>query len=352
MQNIGIIESSRLKNIPQKHQAEHEFCFHIHDLMAHLLVQMEVSEAGFVAVELETEEDVKALQSSKDFIEFFEKTGKSEQERRVVINHLGAALFSDMLHFMHDAMIALEKRKFAVAFSLLRKPLKEGMVLAAQMCADEDAFFKRMKSDAKNLLDFNGSTSPDALKKLFADAMAKCRGSGFANAEAIYLAAFDRKNPAGLAPLFDKAMHLVTTNSHIATENYNLNFIFKNPLDNDIYEYIYPVLAVLFLWIHIMQIELYSRMKFGKKGYVDWLLFTCLGSYDALFKQGPSKFVRLINNQFAEFLNCPSCDERIRLTKNSIPRLLVAENLVCGKCHTSHHFPIGWLLSRLDLNIA
>ncbi len=54
---------------------------------------------------------------------------------------------------IHEGLRALEKRKFMVAYSLLRKPFKEGMLLAAQICVDEAAFFDKMKFDAKNLLD-------------------------------------------------------------------------------------------------------------------------------------------------------------------------------------------------------
>jgi hypothetical protein len=42
LKTIGLIDAERLKNIPEKFHAQHEFCFHLHDLMANLLVQMEL----------------------------------------------------------------------------------------------------------------------------------------------------------------------------------------------------------------------------------------------------------------------------------------------------------------------
>lgn len=46
------------------------------------------------------------------------------------------------LYFVHEALKALEKRKFAVAFTLLRKPLKESLMFATWICADEEDFFE------------------------------------------------------------------------------------------------------------------------------------------------------------------------------------------------------------------
>ena len=49
----------------------------------------------------------------------------------------------------------------------------------------------------------------------------------------VYDTVFDFQNDSGLARLFDKATHLVTEFRRNPTEDYNLNFIFKNPMDND-----------------------------------------------------------------------------------------------------------------------
>ena len=113
---------------------------------------MEIQKAGHIRFEIESEEDRQLLASGIHILDFLDKSGRGDLERRAVVNHVCNALFSDMLHFIYEALRALEKRKFTVAFSLLRKPLKEGMLIIAQMCADEVAFFDKMKSDAKNLL--------------------------------------------------------------------------------------------------------------------------------------------------------------------------------------------------------
>ena len=181
----------------------------------------------------------------------------------------------------------------------------------------------------------------------FRSAITATPGSGFTDAEAIYDAVFNYKNDIGFARYFDKATHLVTDFPRNRTEDYNLNFIFKNPLDDDVFEgNTYSQLAMLLLFLHLMQIELYGRMREPSKRYQNWLLITSLGAFEALFTKGRSRMIGVLNSKFRELMKCPHCDAQIRIKKSTAPRLLIGERLVCTQCQTEHHFPIGWLLSK------
>ena len=82
----------------------------------------------------------------------------------------------------------------------------------------------------------------------------------------------------------------MTEFSSIQTENYNLNFIFKNPEDNDVYENgTYRELATLLFFLNLLQIELYSRMRESSKKYQDWMIFTSTGAFETLFMAGRSR---------------------------------------------------------------
>lgn len=351
LKTIGLIDPDRLKNIPEKYWAQHEFCFHLHDLMVGLLVQMEIQKAGHIKFEIASEEDRKLLESGIHILDFLEKSGRGELERRAVINHLCNALYSDMLHFIYEGLRALEKRKFAVAFSLLRKPFKEGILIAAQICTDEPAFFDKMKSDAKNLLN-RRELNEAGIKALLESAIKACRGANFANVDAIYGAAFNRGDDLGLAGLFDKATHLVTEFSKIQTENYNINFIFKNPEDNDVYQSgTYALLAMLLLFLNLMQVELYGRMRAPSRKYQNWMIFTSVGAYEALFTSGRSRMTAFVNKNFKEFLECPICANPLTVRKSDAARLFIGEMIDCGNCLTSQHFPLGWLLSKVDMGL-
>lgn len=352
MKSIGNIPPDRLANIPEKYWARHEFCFHLHDLMAQLLVRMENQKAGHISFKIESKEDRELLASGIHILDFLEKSGRGELEQRGVINHLGIALYADMLHYIYEGLRALEKRKFAVAFTLLRKPFKEGMLIAAQMCADESAFFVKMKSDAKNLLN-RRELDEKGIKLLLEAAINTCAGTNFTNADIIYNAVFNRGNDLGLAALFDQATHLVTENSRIQTENYNINFIFKNPSDNDVYQGgTYALLAMLLLFLNLMQIELYGRMREASQQHQNWMMITSIGAYEALFTHGRSRMTAMINQNLKEFLECSICKHPFKLRKSHAARFLIGETIDCERCFTSQHFPFSWLLSKLELNLS
>ena len=352
MRRIGTLEKQRLTNIPKNRHACHEFCFHLHDSMVHLLKQMEIQKAGHVHFEFESTKERELFESGIHVLDFLNKTGRADLERRVVINQVCLALFSDMLHYIYEGLRALEKRKFSVAFTLLRKPCKEGLLLVAQMCANEEDFFTQLKYDAKSLLN-RKAWSEDRIKMLLKSALESCGGSIFTSPDILYKSIFSRKNNAGLAAIFDKAAHLITEFSQIQTENYNINFILKNPRDNDIYEGdTYQQIATILLIFNLIQIELYSRMSTTSNKYIQWIIITSLGTYEALFISGKSSMANFVNHQLSDFLECPICQAKLKVKKRDIPRLFIGETLDCNICRTSHHFPFGWLLSKVDVKFS
>lgn len=350
MKPIGIINSERLKYIPKKYWAHHEFCFHLHDLMTALLRQMESQQAAHVKFDIKSEDEIELLQTDIHILDFLAQSGREDLERRAVINHVCNALFSDMLHFIYEALRALEKRKFAVAYTLLRKPFKEGLLIVSQMCADENLFFEKMKSDAGGLLD-RRELDEIKVRALLKDAAAVSRCSNFVKHDNLYDIIFNYQNPNGFAVIFDKATHLATSFNRNKTENYNLNFIFKNPEDDDVYAgSTYAQIAQVLLFIHFMQIELYGRMKEPSKKYQNWMLFTSVCAFESLFKKGPSRMTKLLKSQFQKFAECVVCGSKITIKKLDTPRLVIGERLDCNHCSTNQHFPIGWLLSKVDLD--
>src|SRR3546814_15377036 len=95
------------------------------------------------------------------------------------------------------------------------------------MCADERQFFQKIKDDPRGFFDGQAFNS-QAKKDVIAAAIQKCDGASFITADALYLMLFDYSNDRGFAGLFDKTTHLFTKRKGNETENYNINFIFKD----------------------------------------------------------------------------------------------------------------------------
>jgi len=345
MLQIGYLDDSRLQNIPKRARAAHEFCFYLHDLIAQMTASAERSGINQLQIVLRDEDDVAALQACENPIEFLSQTGRHEEERKLAVSHICAALFPDMLHFIHAGLVAFEKRKFTLAFACLRKPFKEGLPLIALMCADEEDFFQKFRKDPVGYFDgrsFNGPTKKDAFEK----AVLKCPDLFPMSSDRLHSLIFDGKNESGFSGLFDKAMHLVTANSNIKTDPYNFNFIFKHPTQDDIYDTSYEGISYILLCLHLMQLELMKRFNHPTEGYLKQLNMRAVGTYQATFLPGKSDMVVALNDTLGELMKCPVCHKEIRIKKSTAPRFFITEILECNHCGNEHQFPLSWLLSN------
>jgi hypothetical protein len=232
------IDPERLQHIPEKFWEQHSFCFWLHDMMADVMRQAEAARIATVNVRFKDEEEANNFAAADDPITFFLDNGRPDVAKRITMNHVVIPLYSDILHFVYEGLKALEKRKYAVAFSLFRKPFKYSLMFVTWLFADEDDFFDRLRTEPADSFD-DRKITPEHKRELLRKAIALLPHNEFLDADVIYGMAFDRDNPRGLAQYFDKAAHPVTSYRSMRTENLNLNFIFKSPNDTDVYEGVY-----------------------------------------------------------------------------------------------------------------
>ena len=351
---LGIIDPERLKLLPAKHHDEHELCFHIHDMMVELLRGAETARASEVNVTFHNEADMNAFErlSGEDPVSALEGLGYVDEARRVVLNQVNLALFSDFLHFLYGALAALEKRKFTVALSLLRKPLKENLFFAAWACADEIDFYRALAGAPADSM-VARHLQPSRRKGILGKAILRTDVPSAFSADLIYDIIYNRDLPAGLSNVLDKATHLVTScRPLLTTESLNLNFIFKSALDDDVFEFVYFRLTYLLMFALSIQIELYSRMQQVEASFRNYCLLVALGANHALFGEGRSPVMATLTRDLREFMLCPHCHSRLKIGKRAAARFLVAERVQCRACNEESHFPLFWLLSKTNVTVA
>jgi hypothetical protein len=349
---INYLDLDRLVLIPSRQRARHEFCFYLHDIMVGLLKEAEAHRVATVKYVFRDEVEKNAFKERNDPLAFFIENGRRDIAKQVALNQVSLALYADLLHFVCEALKALEKRKFTVAFTLLRKPLKQSLMFATWMRADDEDFFTQFeRSPADHMEEKN--LPKERQIELLERAIACIENPNLFNANLIYSIIFDKNSETGLAPLFDKATHLVTSRGrYMRTEELNFNFIFKNPQDNDIYETVYLGLGYVLMYLVLLQVSLYSRMCTVEKSFCDWVLLTSLGSYPSLFTKGRSPLVDMLNDNLTEFLICPHCRTPVKIRKSEAARFFITENLRCLHCSNDHHFPLFWLMSKLKLSFS
>ncbi len=141
---IGYLPYKNIQNIPSQYIPTHEFIFFLHDQCASLLVQYEQSNIDEIGIDTIVEAySNKFPNNDSDIIEilnFFRNEGFDAPYYHFLISKILMGLTSDLLHFTYEALKAFEKRKFSVAYSLLRKPFKENLIFICLLLNNYENF--------------------------------------------------------------------------------------------------------------------------------------------------------------------------------------------------------------------
>lgn len=350
--SLGIIDESRLVLVPPQYWAAHEFCFRMHDQITELLVQYEASGTHhWVSNAFQS-----ALDQSKDvygevnIIKIMKDKQLVGMYKHHIVSHLVLALTSDMLHFIYEALRCFEKRKFAVGYALLRKPLKENLLFLVWILGDLDDFLKRFEAD--NYKSLNGSTEEQRIL-LLTKAIARLPTKDGFDPGQINSSIYSKTNTEGFEPIWQRASHLVTSHGNLLkTEDYNINFIFNDPASDHHYDFLYNELPKLMIFAVQVALECFGLVLQANERTVSHLIISTMGCYEAIFLPGRNQpIARLLNKSLKPFLKCIHCDSALRITKTNAPMVYLHEIIVCGSCRLSSDFPLYWLMAMAKMNI-
>ncbi|MCE8050093.1 hypothetical protein HOP61_02120 [Halomonas daqingensis] len=353
MKTLGVLDEERLALLPGKYIPSHEFCFFLHDKLASLLVEYDYNRVQDTVVDA-FEEAIKGREDEfydLDLVDFMKRNDLVEPYKHHILSHTVMALTSDMLHFIYEALTCLEKRKFSVAFSLLRKPLKEHLFFLSWILADEDDFISRFES--KNYVSFSG-VSKEMKIEIIDKAISKFHIQEAFDAETIWNYVYSKKHSNGFEPTWQRATHLTTSQGDLLkTEDYSLNFIFQNNFDDDYYEFLRLKLPYIFLYITQVVLESFSRVHPANEKTVSHLIISVMGCYEALFIDGRSMAIsRMLQRHFGDILSCIHCESKLKIKKRNATDLYLHESVVCESCGLRSEVPLYWLLAKAKVTLA
>lgn len=346
---LNYLPAEKIGAIPPRFAARHEFCFYLHDLILHLLVEVENLQIRSGKFEISRSDQAIVQDQFEDFLDYLLKSDHRTQASRMLLNHVMVALVSDFLSFVYEGLIALSKRKFSVGFSLLRKPFKENLLHLSWMLADTAEYFEKFESSPATLME-SRKTDQVARVKIIECAIENCFIKDVFNAELLEKIIYDKNYDAGLASLFDKATHLVTGARAIRTEPLNLNFIFKDPRDNDIFESTYSSISLILMYAFAILSSELEKITPIDTSYVRRRLLIAFMVYQSLFLKGPPKVYKTLEKALGGLVKCPVCKSRYKAKKAAVPRLLISERFVCPDCSSDVSFPILWLMGQADID--
>lgn len=341
----NLIPPKRLKLIPKEMRLAHEYCFFLHDEFTRILVEYETKNAHLLSLKFKNKKERKLFaetEKSSDVITALRAIGRHDEARRGILSTITLAMVSDCAHHIYESLKCFEKRKIVPAFNLLRKPLLDNLMYIAWMVADEDDFYKTFTSgDPKKI-------SPNMIgnrrKEILQKAIEKTELNGIVDADEIISIVFDIKYPDGLYGLFQHAVHLVTVQRiEIQTLPENFNFIFKSPLDDDIYEALYSQLPTVLLFLAHAILVLFERISPADEGSKKAFTFRTINAYRLLHEGGAVALTEIMNGILSSKLKCSECASPFRVTPHNTARLLLSESYRCPQCRRVLPFPFSWI---------
>lgn len=346
---IGYLPYENIQNIPSQHVPTHEFMFFLHDQCASLMVQYEQSNIDTIGVdEIVKAYSIKFPDNNSDIVEilqFCRDEGFDAPYYHFLISKILMGLTSDLLHFTYEALKSFEKRKFAVAYSLLRKPFKENLIFICLLLNNYENFIELFEQETDKSLN---NISQSKRRSIFQETISNLSFSELFDADLIEEMIFSKKDPLSLEISCQKATHLITSQGEfLKTGRMFINSIFDDPNDIDQYEPVYTALPTVMIFTTHVILEAFQKLVPLNKNTYQHITISTLGCFENLYIDGRK---RSLTKSYAkackDFLKCIHCGEQIFLTKGNSLRMFMTGTLICNHCHQDSEFPFYWLLSK------
>ena len=333
------VEPTKWRHLPHRFDLPHAVAFFFHDQLARLVVDLERTGALSVRFDLsEAERHEITNLRGEDLWAWLESTGRRDVINDLTYRQLTAAVVSDAAHFLCEALIASGKGKLSVAYSLLRKPLKESLLLLEWLCAGGDEFLARFHGESSSAYVLN-RLSRDEQRDIVERAALLVDVPGV-SAELLWVVRYGNQYPRSLETMWTKATHLVTSAHASETEPGNLNFVFSSPsAKEEQWEHFYGVVPLL-LYYFVVVSEAVARR------FVEWdeeLRGTQLLLRDLAllrFTQWRSPDGAAVSELVADLerisFPCTSCSGEVRVAQAEFDRFWLRAEIVCSGCGNSY----------------
>ena len=326
--------------VPERFHFSHDFCVALHALLTGILVTGE--EAGIFNIEIPLEDDADASdfvdRSGEEVFEWLENSGREELVRELVYKQVCAALLSDMCHFIYEALECSRKGKLAVAFALLRKPLKENLFYLEWLLADPGWFLSIFSLGDIKSLEVSRGFTPQQKKAIIGAAMENTKLGAWFSPEFMYEIRYDKSVEYGFEKLWQKANHLITTYRYLETEAQNFNFVFSGDESSEsqwqsLYSFLPMVLFHAWAVVEAV-VGLFAECQDEE--------FTQLRMYIGMFlwmEDGPiAAPTAAIRREMIESITegitlvCGKCEHEVEWDKTNLRRFYESGSLACSNC--------------------
>ena len=326
--------------LPDAHDLAHAVAFYFCDELARLVVDLHNVNALSVSVTLEPAEraEFETLEG-ETLWNWLRDTGRQTIIDDLTYRQLTAAVLSDAAHFICESLLASGKGKMTVALALLRKPLKENLLLLEWLCANPAEFLEHFQGESISSYVLNRMSKNHRLEIMrTAASMVELAGI---DDELLWLTRYGKEYERSLETLWTKATHLVTTVQASATEPGNLNFVFSS--ESDIAEqwnhYYFIVPFLLFYFVQVAETVASRFVEWKRQARPFQVLRRQLAFMRYVDETAAARDLGWSAGDFyvelARLFTCLSCDNKLDAGEMDIDRFWLVGEVTCPICGES-----------------
>lgn len=270
-------------------------------------------------------------ENDKDIIQWLISNGREKEANEIISKNITFALISDICHFIFQALDSAKGIKMSVAYSLIRKPFLENLIIMEQLLSDEKLFLKRFGGKPE---DFDpGRLNDEEKKALIKSCISKLKSEFMLHEEVIFELRFNKKHGASFYSTSNLATHLVTTrHAGFKTVSNDFNFVFSTPEDweDQLQYFYYFVPYVLFYAVEIIDQYLLEKKILTLKEARKRKFKRMVGQMQHFDMHNDKNYI----GKLAKLLKvkCKKCNKSNQLFKSDLFSLTHNGYILCKHC--------------------
>lgn len=332
--------------LPPHQRFSFDFCFFLHDQITSVIVHGEQNSIFNHSVEVE---DIPDNIPEDDIVSWLFQNGFGADACLVTFKMATLGLLSDMMAYVYESLKCASKLKTQIAYSLLRRPLKDSLYYLELMKADTVEFLKQFSFNGENpITPVEKIQSQDKIKYI-TEVINEYKNPFYFSPDLIYSLRYDKQCMYGLEYLFQKASHIITTCEHYRTEPTNFNFVFLGGKHrHEALDAMFFALPILLLHTLYLVLELVGSFSPFEEGPVYRSLDARnrIGFFLWYNQKLHSDFMKhanyIISNDDlvgivpTEIFNCPNCSNEVLPTGKRMYAFYKTGTMKCFKCKNAY----------------
>lgn len=343
MKMILEIQEGDKVHLPKNLHETHNTCAIVYDLISEFIINDNyefLKNTNFKFEEHHIKID-ELKNNSITGLEWLKENNLTDQIEIVLTKKILIGVLGDLLNFVFESLHCAKRGKMTVAYSLIRKPISDSLLILEELLTDRKNFIKNFHFDG-DINKYDPSRRNLDKFKIIESAINKLGFKALFDANYIHELRYDKKSPIGLNSMSNQAIHIVTKDKNYQTEKGELNFVFSSKENQ---EYYYNHYYTLVTYLLIYSSSIIDELTFSLTDNIDHHNIFIIKEFKRLIalllfgeNQNQSKLPNenssLVFNEISSnvIIECEHCKTKNIISKPDCILLFKSNLLLCSNC--------------------